>query len=103
MLSEQAMGEPEFSSDIYAVGMIGLQALTGVCPGVLKEKYKNKETGEIDWLHLADVSDDLGDLLHRMIRYDYRQRYISATEVLDEIKYNKYVSISTKLIADKPE
>lgn len=32
MPSEQASGKPKLSSDIYAVGMIGIQALTGIMP-----------------------------------------------------------------------
>ena len=86
MPSEQLMGKPRYRSDIYAVGMIGIQALTGILPDILQSQYENDDTGEIDWLHLADVSDDLGNILQKMIRYDYRQRYLSAAEVLEAIK-----------------
>ncbi|MBD1940798.1 serine/threonine protein kinase, partial [Coleofasciculus sp. FACHB-712] len=35
MANEQLSGKPRFSSDIYAVGMLGIQALTGLPPSQL--------------------------------------------------------------------
>lgn len=46
MPSEQSNGKPRLSSDIYAVGMIGIQALTGKHPHELSE---DSQTGEINW------------------------------------------------------
>ena len=103
MPSEQAIGKPRFSSDIYAVGMIAIQALTGLLPEVLQKEYENQETEEIDWRKLADVSDRLGNILDRMIRYDYRQLYPSAVEVLEVIKSNEYVYHPTQLIQNQPD
>jgi serine/threonine protein kinase len=37
MPAEQQAGKPRFCSDIYAVGMIGIQALTGLHPIDLPE------------------------------------------------------------------
>ncbi len=80
---EQAMGRPQLSSDIYAVGMIGIQALTGCEPNQLASHAK---TGEVDWQKLVKVSPGLADLLDSMIAYDFRERYESATEALQAIK-----------------
>ncbi|WP_311774843.1 serine/threonine-protein kinase [Nostoc sp. 2RC] len=82
MPSEQAKGKPKLSSDIYAVGMIGIQALTGLVPSQLQE---DPETGEIIWRHHAQVSDAFADILDRMICDRHSQRYQSAAEALEAI------------------
>jgi serine/threonine protein kinase len=54
---EQLGGNPRFSSDIYAVGIVGIQALTGIHPRRLSE---DSETGEISWrTHAKQVSPEL--------------------------------------------
>lgn len=83
MPSEQAQNKPRLSSDVYAVGIIAIQALTGLKPTQFPE---DAETGEIAWRNQADVSDDLAVIIDKMTRYDWRQRFPSAVEVLDAIK-----------------
>lgn len=81
---EQLGGQPRFSSDVYAVGILGIQALTGTHPRVLRE---NPETGEIQWRDLAPhVNLNLAEVLDQMIRYDFRDRYQTATEALDALQ-----------------
>jgi serine/threonine protein kinase len=81
--SEQLRGRPKPSSDLYALGMMCVQALTGVHPRKLEE---DDETGEIQWLHLTSISPGLGELLSKMIRHNLRERYRSASEVLVELQ-----------------
>jgi len=83
MPNEQCAGNPRFNSDIYAVGMIGIQALTGLSPSQL---IQDKNTGEIPWKHRAQVSYALAEVLGKMVRYDFRHRYQSATEVLQALQ-----------------
>jgi serine/threonine-protein kinase len=84
MPAEQSQGRPRTNSDIYALGMIAIQALTGVNPSQLPE---DSETGEIIWQNYTTVSDRLGIILNKMIRYDYRRdRYQSAIEVLNDLQ-----------------
>jgi eukaryotic-like serine/threonine-protein kinase len=85
MPNEQLSGKPRFSSDIYAVGMLGIQALTGLSPQQLEE---DPQTAEIMWrdrLIPGTCSTDLVSILDKMVRYDFRQRYQSATEVLQAL------------------
>ncbi len=82
MPNEQLAGKPRFSSDIYAVGMMGIQALTGLSPRQLPEDPK---TCEIVWRDSIKISAELADVLDRMVRYDFRQRYQSASEALEAI------------------
>lgn len=77
MPAEQQSSLPQFSSDIYAVGMVALQALTGTAP---KDLPKDKR-GEINCTQLG-ISPKLGNILDQMVRYDYRQRYQTAADAL---------------------
>ncbi|MGJ3254509.1 MAG: protein kinase domain-containing protein [Elainellaceae cyanobacterium] len=80
MPNEQLGGKPHFSSDIYAVGMIGIQALTGVHPRFLES---DPRTSEIIWRHrVPQVNTELADLLDHMVRYDFRDRFSTAVEAL---------------------
>ncbi|NET54878.1 MAG: protein kinase [Symploca sp. SIO2E6] len=90
MPSEQLAGKPHFSSDIYAVGMMCLQALTGLFP-VTKE-IPTDARGEFCCAacrNIAPVSPGFAAILDKMVRYDYRQRYKNATEALTTVEQLK--------------
>ncbi|WP_138506773.1 serine/threonine-protein kinase [Nostoc sp. PA-18-2419] len=77
---EQFIGETQPNSDIYALGMIAIQALTGLEPLQLKVA---PDTNEIIWRSPnTPVNDYLAAVLSQMIRYDYKNRFQSAGEVL---------------------
>ena len=80
---EQQRGKPQLSSDVYAVGIIAIQALTGLLPDKLEEDIK---TGEIIWRKYATVSPKLGTVLDKMVIYDFRNRYPTAKEALQAVK-----------------
>jgi eukaryotic-like serine/threonine-protein kinase len=82
MPDEQSNGKPKLSSDVYAVGMIGIQALTGLSPIQLPENFT---TGEIIWRDRAQVSDRFANVLDTMVRPHFSQRYQSATEALEAL------------------
>ncbi len=83
MPSEQAHGEPKFASDIYAVGMIGIQALTGIPPSHLAKD----DNLEIVWRQYAPkVYPEFAEILSRMVRFDFRQRYVTAIEACRAIQ-----------------
>lgn len=92
MPSEQLAGKPRFSSDIYAVGMLGIQCLTGIYPEKLRE---DPQTSEIIWRDRVQVNPKLADILDTMVRYDYRQRYPSAKEALAALQALTAVSSLT--------
>ena len=79
---EQASGAPRASSDIYALGKIGIQALTGVNPWDLAE---DDLTGELKWEHLTAANPQLIAILQRMTRYHFKDRYLTATEALQAV------------------
>jgi ABC-type branched-subunit amino acid transport system substrate-binding protein len=84
MPNEQATGYPKLCSDIYAVGMIGIQSLTGLAP---PDQINTDENGEIFWRRWASqASPRLKDILDKMVRQNFKQRYQSADEVLQALK-----------------
>ncbi|MFZ4443547.1 MAG: protein kinase domain-containing protein [Planktothrix agardhii] len=85
---EQFQCHPHFNSDIYALGMVAIQSLTGLPASELSKLRRNNgsDTGEIFWRHLAIVSVELGDIVDKMVRSDYHQRYQSVDDVLSVLK-----------------
>lgn len=91
MPSEQQVGQPYFSSDIYAVGMVVLQALTGLSPTSKQtaQRLPRDQYGEFSCTLLRDrmtIHPGLAAILDKMVRYDYRQRYRDASEALQALE-----------------
>ena len=82
MPSEQAAGKPKFCSDIYAVGMIGIEVLTGMRVNQFPE---NPSTGEIIWKDRVNVSDGLGRILDKMVAEYWKNRYQTVDEVMGKL------------------
>ncbi len=76
--SEQCFGRPQYNSDIYAVGMIAIKALTGIPPHDLPRDANE----EVKWRDKASISQGFAQILSKMVRDDYKQRYQSASAVL---------------------
>ena len=95
---EQMSGIPKLNSDIYALGIIAIQALTGLDPQE-KEFGRDLKTGFIiipavspsgeqtwqDWSQLADTTEELTRILNKMVYLQSHQRYESAMQVLEDI------------------
>ncbi|MDG2992289.1 serine/threonine protein kinase [Candidatus Synechococcus calcipolaris G9] len=80
MPPEQRCGKPRDNSDIYALGIIAIQALTGKSPDQL---ISDPTTLEISWKEWVQVSSKLANILDKMICYDCRNRFESAKEILE--------------------
>lgn len=78
MPTEQARGKPRTTSDIYALGVIAIQALTGVHPTQLLED----DNGEIVWRSQTQCSPQLQEIVAKMTRYHFKERYQSAQEAI---------------------
>lgn len=79
---EQIACNPDYKSDVYAVGMIAIEALTGKYP--LNLPFA-PATQEVIWRDRAQVSQKLGDILDKMVRRDCPQRY-STKEALQAVR-----------------
>jgi serine/threonine-protein kinase len=103
---EQMMGHPGFYSDIYAVGVIAIQALSGIVPRSLAID----NDGELIWRvrlpdNLAQSNLKLLDIIDKMVRYRCQERYGSAVDVLNELRslsVNQRKIPSTTIITDSP-
>lgn len=83
MPTEQTQNKPQLCSDIYAVGMVGLKALTGLPVLQLPE---DADTGEVIWRDHVQVSPQLAEVLDKMVCYHFSQRYQSADEALQALQ-----------------
>jgi serine/threonine protein kinase len=79
MPDEQEKGHPKLSSDIYAVGMLAIQALTGVSPDRFP---RDPNSLEIIWQNQGSVSPELAAILNKMVAYNFLARYQNATQAL---------------------
>jgi eukaryotic-like serine/threonine-protein kinase len=71
MPTEQAIGFPRLASDVYAVGAIGIQCLTGQAPhGLFDENIL-----ALRWQHLCQVSLGLAAVLEKMVAQQPNERY----------------------------
>lgn len=91
MPSEQSAGLPNFSSDLYALGITVIEALTGLPPHALQRDSH----GEIMWANkVPDLEPCLARVIEKMVRYDFNQRYSSAKAVLQDLKQLKIDGLS---------
>lgn len=79
MSPEQFQGKILFSCDVYAVGIIAIEALMG--RKVAEEIYPKQ------WLAQTNlISDELKQILSRMIATNYEDRYVDGKEALKAIE-----------------
>ncbi|NJK66019.1 MAG: ABC transporter substrate-binding protein [Microcoleus sp. SU_5_3] len=80
MSPEQAGGRPEYSSDLYSLGLTAIFLLTGKWP---QELETDSQTREIVWQnHAAKMSVRFAAVLDKAIRFHPRTRFTTAQEML---------------------
>ncbi|MEM7579172.1 MAG: bifunctional serine/threonine-protein kinase/formylglycine-generating enzyme family protein [Cyanobacteria bacterium P01_A01_bin.80] len=94
MPSEQNLGKACFASDVYALGMTAISALTGLQPFQLEE---NPQTGEVIWLEKAEVSQHLAEVITKMVRRHHSLRFLSAQDALQALTSQATPIKSTQL------
>ncbi|NJR24615.1 MAG: ABC transporter substrate-binding protein [Richelia sp. CSU_2_1] len=86
MAPEQFYGCPRGCSDIYSIGIICIQALTGLSPREFLPYILNNT-----WRSIPDrpivLSNRLTAILNRMVCYDPDRRYENVAEILRDIDY----------------
>ena len=79
---------PQPYNDIYALGTIAIQALTGKYP---TDFPQDPQTCEIIWDYSTpnrqtlQVSENLKNIINQMVRFNFNERYKSVTEVLQDL------------------
>jgi serine/threonine protein kinase, bacterial len=80
MPSEQSIGRPVYSSDLYSLGLTAIYLLTGQQP---TELPSDPSSAEILWRNQApQVSSSFAQILDRAISYHHRDRYATAADFL---------------------
>lgn len=82
MPTEQYAGRPRVNSDIYALGIVCIQALTGIEP---RELQRDRDD-EVIWQEHTQASQPLINIINKMTRSQARDRYQTAEEVLQDIE-----------------
>ncbi|MDB9490778.1 CHASE2 domain-containing serine/threonine-protein kinase [Dolichospermum circinale CS-534/05] len=95
---EQLNGMPRLNSDIYALGIIAIQALTGITPKdfrrhgntglIVIDHTSSRDEGTLQsWQQIANINDndELVRILNKMVNLDFTKRYESAKDVLKDI------------------
>ncbi len=82
MPAEQLNGDPKLCSDVYAVGMLGIQALTGIAP----DRLPKNPQGEVEWLDSIKVSPGFARVLASMVQENYRVRLSDASQALSALQ-----------------
>ncbi|WP_414623087.1 tetratricopeptide repeat protein [Calothrix sp. CCY 0018] len=80
---EQFDNNAQLCSDVYAVGMLAIQALTGYDPANVPT---DSTTFQPIWRDKVEVNKRFADVLDRMVRFDFVERYQSAGEALEALK-----------------
>jgi serine/threonine protein kinase len=108
MPHERIDGIYRYNTDVFAVGMIGIQALTGVCPN--SGRYDNnsikfEDDGQITWRHLLAESQldeqftqKLIGIIDKMVHHDYQKtRYNTAADALKALKSIEPIKSTEKI------
>jgi len=85
---EQINGFPQKNSDIYALGITIIELITGLSP---------ENIGD-DWHTNFNISDDLKDVLGKMIHDEHKCRYQSAQDVINDLQKPQSIQKTQQLI-----
>lgn len=88
MSSEQAAGRPIYSSDLYSLGLTAIYLLTGKTPQYLQI---DSRSGEILWRdEIPHLHSNLAGVIDRAIRFNPRERFPTAQEMLDALQLQRH-------------
>ncbi|MBD2464790.1 tetratricopeptide repeat protein [Oscillatoria sp. FACHB-1407] len=85
---DQIQGQLQFNSDLYAVGVIIIQGLTGLTTEVLSQVLAANPANEQgrSWHSHTQTGRELSLVLDKLVHPDSKQRYQQATEALDDLR-----------------
>ena len=104
--SEASETWSEISLDLYAAGMIGIQALIGIEP---KDLAVDQRSGEIIWQFSTldkpetQISPELAKILNQMTTHRQAVRYPDITQVLQELRGLRGLELTPRRKAKSPK
>lgn len=97
MPAEQAAGRPTYASDLYSLGLTAVFLLTGKMP---QDLQTDDRTGEFLWRQYApNINPNLGMVIDRAIRFNARDRFTTAKEMLDALSANPLSGMDTVAVS----
>ncbi|HEY9599928.1 MAG TPA: serine/threonine protein kinase, partial [Cyanophyceae cyanobacterium] len=97
MPAEQAAGRPTYASDLYSLGLTAVFLLTGKMP---QDLQTDDRTGEFLWRQYAPhINPNLGMVIDRAIRFNARDRFTTAKEMLDALSANPLSEMNTVAVS----
>ena len=85
---EQFQGNPQYNSDLYAVGMIAIQAITGLeasdLPKLQDPNLSNPD--DLTWRNRARASAGFAKIIDKMVHHYHGKRYVSASDVISDLR-----------------
>ncbi|MEP0909490.1 CHASE2 domain-containing protein [Leptolyngbya sp. GB1-A1] len=91
--AEQLAGKPRYCSDLYALGMTVIQALTGCQP---TQMTMDSDSGELVWSSPL-ISPGFKAVLTRLVRYHFSHRYQSVAELRQALAHMADASFKEEL------
>ena len=108
MPAEQLSCNPQYNSDLYALGIVAIRAITGLLPRVSSDKVEDtnymqidSQTGEVLWKNslnsteVLEIDSNLEAILNKMVRYNFCDRYQKVEEVIADLQQLKPQFIPT--------
>ncbi|MDJ0705917.1 MAG: protein kinase family protein [Leptolyngbyaceae cyanobacterium MO_188.B28] len=85
---EQLNGQSHFSNDFYALGILAIQALTGLAPADLPtaRQISQSKTKPLAWQGKAQVNSELAIVINKAISPDPSRRYQRASDLLADLQ-----------------
>ncbi|WP_417040739.1 protein kinase domain-containing protein [Cylindrospermopsis raciborskii] len=101
MAPEQTAGRPVFSTDLYALGLTIIYALTQRLP---IEFSISQLTGEIDWTsYVPNLDPKLVQVLNKSIKIDLGSRYLTSEAMYSDLHTSSGIPLSTVLAPKSQE
>jgi serine/threonine-protein kinase len=101
MAPEQSTGRPVFSTDLYALGLTIIYALTKKLP---VEFEVSMLIGELDWQsHIPNVDENLAKVLDKAIQMEPSRRYLTAKEMYEDISLSRSNTFPTSPPTPEPK
>jgi serine/threonine-protein kinase len=96
-----------YGNDIYSLGIVGIQTLTGFSHEQIDQLDRDPDTGAIGWAEHAEVSPDLEQILNTMVQPRSQDRYQSATEALQALQHLRGFNLPGQFpptgLSDRPD
>ncbi len=95
---EQTNGRPCPASDVYALGKVAIEALTGTFPTDLDT---DPNTAELIWQTGLQISPALAQVLTTMVRHHHSRRYANGKEALQALEAALASPVPTVVVSPK--